>query len=108
MLRNGRPLAGLDDASSAVRTAVGLADGGKRLLLFALDGAPAYRSGLTIAEVAAQMRGLGSTDAFSLDGGGSTTLVAREPGASTVSVRNHPSGDAERQVPNGIGVFEAS
>lgn len=108
VLRNGRPLAGLDDASSAVRTAVGLADGGKRLLLFALDGAPAYRSGLTIAEVAAQMRGLGSTDAFSLDGGGSTTLVAREPGASTVSVRNHPSGDAERQVPNGIGVFEAS
>jgi hypothetical protein len=108
VLRDGRPPAGLDDATSAVRTAVGLADGGKRLLLLALDGAPAYRSGLTIAEVAAQMRGLGSTDAFSLDGGGSTTLVAREPGASTVSVRNHPSGDAERRVPNGIGVFEAS
>lgn len=107
VLRNGQPLAGLDNASAAVRTAVGFASGGRQLVLFALDGAPAYRSGLTIAEVAHQMRKLGSTDAFSLDGGGSTTLVARAPGASAVSVRNHPSGGAERPVPNGIGVFSA-
>ncbi|ALV37203.1 phosphodiester glycosidase family protein [Streptomyces sp. CdTB01] len=105
VLRRGRPLPGLDGAVSAVRTAVGITDGGRRLLLFALDGAPDYRKGLTIAEVADEMRELGATDAFSLDGGGSTTLVARAPGASTVTVRNHPSGDAERPVPNGIGVF---
>ncbi|WP_330284341.1 phosphodiester glycosidase family protein [Streptomyces sp. NBC_00588] len=105
VLRDGRPLAGLDDATAAVRTAVGIADGGKRVFLFALDGAPAYRTGLTIAEVAGAMRSLGSTDAFSLDGGGSTTLVARAPGASAVSVRNHPSVDPERPVANGIGVF---
>ncbi|MCI3278440.1 phosphodiester glycosidase family protein [Streptomyces cylindrosporus] len=108
VLRGGQPLAGLDNNTAAVRTAVGIADGGKRLLLFALDGAPAYRTGLTIAEVAAEMKALGSTDAFSLDGGGSTTLVARAPGTSTVTVRNHPSGDAERPVPNGIGVFVTS
>jgi exopolysaccharide biosynthesis protein len=53
------------------------------------------------------MRKLGSVDAFSLDGGGSTTLVARAPGASAVTVRNHPSGGAERPVPNGVGVFSA-
>ncbi|MGW3096844.1 phosphodiester glycosidase family protein [Streptomyces sp. NPDC001102] len=105
VLRRGRPLPGLDGTVSAVRTAVGITDGGRRLLLFALDGAPDYRKGLTIAEVADEMRELGATDAFSLDGGGSTTLVARAPGASTVTVRNHPSGDAERPVPNGIGVF---
>ncbi|WP_405837650.1 phosphodiester glycosidase family protein [Streptomyces sp. NBC_01518] len=105
VLRNGRPLAGLDNTTSAVRTAVGIANGGHRLLLFATDGAVAYRSGLTIAEVATQMRELGSVDAFSLDGGGSTTLVARAPGASAVTVRNHPSGGAERPVPNGVGVF---
>lgn len=105
LLRRGLPLPGLDDTSSAVRTAVGIANGGRTLLLFALDGASKYRSGLTIAEVAAEMRKLGSVDAFSLDGGGSTTLVAREPGATAVSVRNHPSGGAERPVPNGIGVF---
>lgn len=107
VVRDGQPLPGLNDTASAVRTAVGIADGGRRLLLFALDGAPAYRSGLTIAEVAEKMRALGSVDAFSLDGGGSTELVAREPGATAVSVRNHPSGGAERPVPNGIGVFSA-
>ncbi|MFF4015811.1 phosphodiester glycosidase family protein [Streptomyces sp. NPDC001843] len=107
VLRAGQPLPGLDRGTSAVRTAVGIADGGRRLLLFALDGAPAYRSGLTIAEVADEMRALGSVDAFSLDGGGSTELVAREPGAAAVSVRNHPSGGAERPVPDGIGVFSA-
>jgi hypothetical protein len=105
VLRAGQPLPGLDDTTAAVRTAAGIADGGQRLLLLALDGAPAYRSGLTIAEVADTMRGLGAVDAFSLDGGGSTTLVARAPGASAVSVRNHPSGGAERPVPTGIGVF---
>ncbi|MGW7384833.1 phosphodiester glycosidase family protein [Streptomyces sp. NPDC054794] len=107
VLRGGQPSAGLDSTTSAVRTAVGIAGNGRRLVLLALDGAPAYRSGLSIAEVAAQMRALGSVDAFSLDGGGSSTLVAREPGASAVSVRNHPSDGAERPVPTGIGVFSA-
>ncbi|MEU6537311.1 phosphodiester glycosidase family protein [Streptomyces sp. NPDC047000] len=105
VLRHGRPLPGLDTTASAVRTAVGVADGGHRLLLLALDGAPEYRSGLTLAEVAVVLRSLGSLDGFGLDGGGSSTLVARQRGASAVSVRNHPSGGAERPVPNGIGVF---
>ncbi|GGL87105.1 hypothetical protein GCM10010129_33690 [Streptomyces fumigatiscleroticus] len=105
VLTGGRPLAGLDDTASAVRTAVGIADGGRRVLLLALDGASRYRGGLTVAEVADEMRELGSSDAFGLDGGGSTTLVARAPGGTAVTVRNHPSGGAERPVPNGIGVF---
>lgn len=107
VLDDGKPLPGLDDRASAVRTAVGIADGGRRLLLVALDGAPEYRTGLTVAEVASFMRELGSADAFSLDGGGSSTLVTRAPGAATVSVRNHPSDGVERPVPNGIGVFRA-
>ncbi|MFJ8636245.1 phosphodiester glycosidase family protein [Streptomyces sp. NPDC093568] len=105
VLDDGLPLPGLDDRTSAVRTAVGIAAGGRRLLLLALDGAPAYRTGLTIAEVASVMRDLGSADAFSLDGGGSSTLVAKAPGATAVSVRNHPTEGRERPVPNGIGVF---
>ncbi|MFJ8783600.1 phosphodiester glycosidase family protein [Streptomyces sp. NPDC102476] len=105
VLDDGLPLPGLDDTTSAVRTAVGVADGGRRLYLLALDGAPDYRGGLTIAEVADTMRTLGSVDAFSLDGGGSTTMAARMPGTSSVTALNHPSGGAERPVPNGIGVF---
>ncbi|MFI8189462.1 phosphodiester glycosidase family protein [Streptomyces sp. NPDC085946] len=108
VLGGGQPLPGLDDRTSAVRTAAGIADGGRRLLLFALDGAPAYRGGLTVAEVADALRRLGAVDGFNLDGGGSTTLVSRAPGASAVTVRNHPSGGAERAVPNGIGVFSAA
>jgi exopolysaccharide biosynthesis protein len=55
--------------------------------------------------VADAMRTLGSVDAFSVDGGGSTTMAARMPGTSSVTALNHPSGGAERPVPNGIGVF---
>ncbi|WP_416071824.1 phosphodiester glycosidase family protein [Streptomyces sp. ID05-04B] len=106
VLSGGRPLAGLDASVSAVRTAVGIGDGGRRVFLFALDGAAPYRRGLTIAEVAVALRGLGATEGFSLDGGGSSTLVARPPGAAAgVTVRNHPSDGAERPVANGIGVF---
>lgn len=108
VLRDGAPLPGLDAKTSAVRTAAGIADDGRTLILLALDGAPAYRTGLSIAEVADTMRGLGAQDAFSLDGGGSSTLVAREPGAATVSVRNHPSDPPERAVANGIGVYSRS
>jgi exopolysaccharide biosynthesis protein len=108
VLTHGQPLPGLNNTTSAVRTAVGIANKGRRLLLLALDGAAAHRGGLTIAEVAHTMRSLGSVDAFSLDGGGSTTMVARMPGAGAVSVLNHPSGGAERPVPNGIGVFSRS
>ncbi|MBC2902623.1 phosphodiester glycosidase family protein [Streptomyces cupreus] len=104
VLVGGQPLAGLDNNTSAVRSAVGIGGEGKQVLLFSLDGGSAYR-GLTIAEIAATMRTLGAADAFSLDGGGSSTLVARAPGASAVTVRNHPSGGVERPVPNGIGVF---
>ncbi|MFG2647910.1 phosphodiester glycosidase family protein [Streptomyces sp. NPDC048436] len=111
VLRAGTPLPGLDTVTSAVRTAAGVSDNGKRLLLLSLDGSPEFRTGLTIAEVADTLRGLGASEGFSLDGGGSstlvssTTLVAKAPGADAVTVRNHPSGGTERPVPNGIGVF---
>jgi hypothetical protein len=107
VLRDGRPLSGLDDATSAVRTVVGLRSGGQQLLILALDGAAAYRTGMTVAEEADAMRTLGASDAFNLDGGGSTELVTRDADATAVTVRNHPSGGAERPVPNGIGVFSA-
>lgn len=114
VLRDGAPLPGLDSVTSAVRTAAGISDNGKHLLLMSLDGGPEFRTGLTIAEVADTLRGLGARDGFSLDGGGSSTLVsaatlvAKAPGADSVTVRNHPSGGMERPVPNGIGVFSGN
>ncbi|MGV4982163.1 phosphodiester glycosidase family protein [Streptomyces sp. NRAIS3] len=107
VLKDGKALSGLDDATSAVRTVVGFDEGGRQLLILALDGAAAYRTGMTVAEEADTMRSLGASDAFNLDGGGSSELVTRDDGASAVTVRNHPSGRAERPVANGIGVFSA-
>ncbi|WP_414167107.1 phosphodiester glycosidase family protein [Streptoverticillium reticulum] len=104
ILRAGRLLSGLDNETSTVRTAAGLADRGRRLYLLALDGSADYRSGLTVAELARAMRKLGATDAFNLDGGGSSTLVTRTHGAHA-TVRNHPSGGIERPVANGVGIF---
>lgn len=105
VLRHGAPADGLDGSASAVRTAVGIEQGGHRLLILALDGARAYRHGLTVAELAVVLRKLGAVDGFNLDGGGSSTMVTRSGGAGSVTVRNHPSTGAERPVPEGIGVF---
>ncbi|MFC5721524.1 phosphodiester glycosidase family protein [Streptomyces gamaensis] len=104
VLRDGRPVAGLDGRTPAVRTSVGMAEQGRLFHLLALDGGPEYRSGLTVAELADVMRDIGADDAVNLDGGGSSTLVTRERGGHA-SVRNHPSGGAERPVANGVGVF---
>ncbi|WP_030612173.1 phosphodiester glycosidase family protein [Streptomyces sclerotialus] len=104
VLRDGAPLPGLDTVASAVRTAAGVGGGGHVLYLLALDGTKG-NAGLTIGELAWLMQRLGARDAVNLDGGGSSTLVLRDPGSGTATVRNHPSGGAERPVPNGIGVF---
>ncbi len=88
-----------------MRTAAGLADRGHRLYLLALDGGAPHLPGLTVEELARTLRRLGAVDAFNLDGGGSSTLVTRGPHDRHATVRNHPSGGAERPVPNGIGIF---
>jgi hypothetical protein len=105
ILRDGSPLAGLDSATAATRTAAGIGSGGRRLYLLALDGTAETSAGLTISELAQVLHGFGAEDGVNLDGGGSTTLVTRDPGADQVTVRNHPGGGAERPVPDGIGVF---
>ncbi|WP_052866813.1 phosphodiester glycosidase family protein [Streptomyces niger] len=104
IVRDGAPLPGLDTVASAVRTAAGIGAGGRVLYLLALDGTKG-NAGLTIGELAGLLQRVGARDAMNLDGGGSSTLVLREPGSAAATVRNHPSGGAERPVPNGIGVF---
>lgn len=104
IVRDDEPVAGLDGVAVAVRTSAGTGDGGRLLYLMALDGAPG-QTGLTVRELADLMVELGARDAMDLDGGGSSTLVTGDRYGATV--RNHPSGGAERPVPNAIGVFSA-
>lgn len=102
IVRNGAPVDGLDSGAVAVRTSAGTGAGGRVLYLLALDGAPG-QTGLTVCELADLMAELGARNAVDLDGGGSSTLVTGDAYGETV--RNHPSGGAERPVPNAIGVF---
>lgn len=105
ILRDGQPLPDLDDSVTAPRTAAGFSADGKRLFLIALDGRAELSGGMTVKELALQLRSMGAVAGVNLDGGGSTTMVTRMPGQSTVTVDNLPSDGTERPVANGIGVF---
>ncbi|HET9275659.1 MAG TPA: phosphodiester glycosidase family protein [Gemmatimonadales bacterium] len=87
------------------RTAAGLARGGKRLILVAVDGRQApYSDGMTLRELAELLRALGAREAINLDGGGSTTLVYPAPGGPP-RVGNRPSDPGgERPVGNALAV----
>ncbi|HPU61304.1 MAG: phosphodiester glycosidase family protein [Bacillota bacterium] len=83
----------------APRTAVGVTDDGK-LLLIAVTGRKAYHSvGVTLDELAHIALELGAKDAMNLDGGGSSTMVVRN------FVMNTPSDGRERKVADAILVF---
>ena len=89
------------------RTAVGIADRGRRLLLVVVDGRQrAYSDGMTLRELAALMLGLGARDALNLDGGGSTTMVYADPdSARALRVVNRPSDPAgERPVGDALAI----
>ena len=87
------------------RTAVGLADRGKTLVLVVADGRdPQGALGLSLGELRDLMRSLGCTDALNLDGGGSSEMIARNASSGALRVLNTPSDGRERAVANGLGV----
>lgn len=87
------------------RTAMGLASGGRRLLLVTVDGRQLpYSDGMTLRELAELLRSFGATEALNLDGGGSTTLVVRER-SGALAIANRPSDrEGERPVANALAV----
>lgn len=80
------------------RTAVGLADGGRALLLVVVDGREGEAVGMSLAELAALLVELGAERALNLDGGGSSAMFV---GGAIVNV---PSDGHERRVANHLGV----
>ena len=106
ILRDGRPVPGLDDARADPRTAAGGSADGTRLYLLTVDGRSKASAGLTLRELAGLLRDLGADDGANLDGGGSSTLVTRRPvPGARPEVRNAPSDGRERPVPNALAVF---
>ncbi|MEV7598859.1 phosphodiester glycosidase family protein [Kitasatospora sp. NPDC089797] len=105
VLRGGRPVPGLDTTRAEPRTAVGLAGGGRVVVLLSTDGREGTSTGLTVAELARVVGDLGCRDGVFLDGGASATLAARDPATGVLTVRNRLDHGRERPVPNGIGLF---
>ncbi len=89
------------------RTAVGVADHGRRLLLVVIDGRQAgYSAGTSTLATAELLRDLGARDALNLDGGGSTAMALRDALSGTVRVVNKPSdATGERPVGDALAVF---
>jgi hypothetical protein len=89
------------------RTAIGYADGGRRLILICVDDnmrTPLH--GLDSVQLGRVMADLGASDAWLLDGGGSTTMVARmHPHARRLSLRTRTAERGQRPIPLGFGIF---
>jgi hypothetical protein len=91
------------------RTAVGISEDGKYLILMTIDGRQrGVSEGATLYQTAEWLLRLGSFHGLNLDGGGSTTMV-REGAGGIPIVLNIPSGGGiERFNGNNFGVFAVS
>ena len=87
------------------RTAVGIRDDGKTLVLVVIDGRQKGQAvGMSLKDEADVMLKFGCTDAINLDGGGSSVLAIRDPQTGKMQIMNHPSDGRERAVGNVLGV----
>lgn len=99
------PSADFDGADAyRARSAVGISQDGKKVYLVTLEKVNGS-DGLSLATFAQVLAGIGIWKAANLDGGGSSTMVARMPGDEKVTLINKPEGGTERQIPDGIAVF---
>ncbi|MFC5137572.1 phosphodiester glycosidase family protein [Actinomycetospora rhizophila] len=103
LARGGRALPGLQDTERAPRTAVGLAEDGRRLWLVTVDGRQDASTGVTLAELARLLTDLGAPVAASLDGGGSTTMVRRGRDEA-LRIVNDPAAAPVRAVTDALAV----
>ncbi len=84
-----------ENVAAQPRTAVGLSQDGRYLILLVIDGRrPGYSLGATMSEVADWLLRFGAYDGLNLDGGGSTTMVRTN--GNRVEVLNWPSGASQR------------
>jgi exopolysaccharide biosynthesis protein len=91
------------------RTAVGIADSGKRLVLVVVDGRqPTFSAGMSLRETAVLMRALGAREAINLDGGGSSAMVYADPALRGLwHIANRPSDPTgERAVGNALAIVK--
>jgi hypothetical protein len=110
LVKSGRNVAPPADKPGFVRgphprTAVGVGDGGKMLILVVVDGRKKGRAiGMSLPDLADVMIKYGATDAINLDGGGSSVMAMRDPATHRMQILNQPSDGRERSVADVLGV----
>ncbi|MDP1826735.1 MAG: phosphodiester glycosidase family protein [Archangium sp.] len=82
------------------RTALGMSQDNKTLYLVVVDGRSTASVGMSCAELATLLKGLGAYNAANLDGGGSSAMYVAGQG-----VVNRPSDGSERVTANHLAVF---
>lgn len=91
--------------SLAPRTAVGLREDGS-VFFYIAEGRGYPRSvGISLKDMAENMKELGAYWAINMDGGGSTTYLAKREGEETLEVRNLLSDGSERQSLSSLLVY---
>ncbi|MFH2006720.1 MAG: phosphodiester glycosidase family protein [bacterium] len=83
------------------RTAVGISRDGRTVYLAVVDGRLSHSRGISLANLATLLAGLGVDRAINLDGGGSAAMYL----ATRKGLVNRPADRKEREVLNHIGVF---
>lgn len=91
-------------SGNAPRTAVGITQDRRQLILVAVDGRHNYFKGVNGQGLANLMIELGSYEAIVMDGGGSTTMMTRGLGEFNPQLINYPSDGGERRIINGLAV----
>lgn len=88
------------DGERHPRTALGLTEDRRTLILVVVEGRSERATGATVRELGEILRGLGASEGMKLDGGGSSTMYLARRG-----VMNHPSDGTERAVATHLGVI---
>jgi hypothetical protein len=109
LVDNGVIVEDLPDNELHPRTAVGVNQGGTKLIIVVVDGRqPGYSRGVTLTELAEIMVEQGAYRATDMDGGGSSTLVMADENGKAVLL-NSPVHQGipglERPVANHIGIY---
>ena len=109
LIKSGEIVAGLNDQILHPRTALGLNQNGRWLIILVVDGRqPLYSEGATYQELAEILLDFGAFNAMALDGGGSSTMVIEGPDGRP-QVLNSPIDNyipgRERPVANHLGIY---
>lgn len=96
LVENGEVVLG-DDGSLIPVVSIGMTADNK-LIVLEIDGRQAKSAGMSLGELAKQMKALGCVTAIYIDGGGSATFCAKPEGETDLKVFNSPSDSTERSV----------